>query len=705
MVAILEKSEHNVDFHPIVDFVEASPLKIETTEEGTKILATVDGILRTVTESSLRRNLKLQDKEGTIDEHASPLRDVSEGEAYDTASGFKADQVRANIAKTSTLPHDLAPRVTSPAANEDSMQLKLDELIERSRDNAPIKGRNLDEGEAVVERVSNDTEEKATLLTSMDVATVLASRVAEVTTGSRSIPTIGPPAAEVPTGSDVVPTAGLIFATTIVVTSYTRRKGKEIMVESETPKKKKIQEQIDIQMARQLEEKMERDAHRMNKQIARDAEIARIHAEEELQIMIDGLDRSNETTQQRKPWSKKQKRDYYMAVIKSNLGWKVKDFREMTFEEIKAKFTTESVKKLKTSESVPKEVKLPDEVLEEKVHTMGQRSYWKITRLGGCSASYQFFVNMLKHLNRKDLNQLWALVKESLSNRQPTSDKEMELWLYDTSAVHHVTAKDKEILILMEKDYPFRKGLAIGMISYKLQVENYSKMANDLILKIYKIASNPRQQVIEFPLPEAVPTASEENCHCKKKREATAVKIALLLKSRRNCQSKSDDSYTNSSIEESMNSSWFSKGQELEIVRVLWSTYYHIQLYIDDLTSREKISTFKVYFGLTDQHSLELMLLRTSKKYTKNLKVYEMIIKKDFEIVKAKVERKSLALKAKKESSDEVRLLKVKTNNTPWRECPKPLKDKNQRAFVEGSWNDSGEEDDEKVKNETCLVV
>nr|GFC50707.1 UBN2 domain-containing protein [Tanacetum cinerariifolium] len=36
-----------------------------------------------------------------------------------------------------------------------------------------------------------------------------------------------------------------------------------------------------------------------------------------------------------------------------------------------------------------------------------------------------------------------------------------------------------------------------------------------------------------------------------------------------------------------------------------------------------------------------------------NLKVYEMIIKKDFEIVKAKVERKSLALMAKKEYSDE----------------------------------------------------
>nr|GEZ07556.1 hypothetical protein [Tanacetum cinerariifolium] len=63
------------------------------------------------------------------------------------------------------------------------------------------------------------------------------------------------------------------------------------------------------------------------------------------------------------------------------------------------------------------------------VHTEGQRAYWKITRLGGSSASYQFFVDLLKHLDREDLNQLWRLVKETLSNRPPTSDKEMELWV------------------------------------------------------------------------------------------------------------------------------------------------------------------------------------------------------------------------------------------------------------------------------------
>ncbi|GJX55561.1 retrovirus-related pol polyprotein from transposon TNT 1-94 [Tanacetum coccineum] len=112
-----------------------------------------------------------------------------------------------------------------------------------------------------------------------------------------------------------------------------------------------------------------------------------------------------------------------------------------------------------------------------------------------------------------------------------------------------------------------------------------------------------------------------------------------------------------------------------------------------------------------------------------NLKVHKMIIKKDSEIVKAKVERKYLALKVKKESSDEEcstygsedeeyamavrdfkKFLREEVDscgdpNHLIRECPKPPKDKNQRAFVGGSWSDSGEEDDEKVNNETCLVA
>ncbi|GKB33022.1 retrovirus-related pol polyprotein from transposon TNT 1-94, partial [Tanacetum coccineum] len=138
----------------------------------------------------------------------------------------------------------------------------------------------------------------------------------------------------------------------------------------------------------------------------------------------------------------------------------------------------------------------------------------------------------------------------------------------------------------------------------------------------------------------------------------------------------------------------------------------------------------------------------------RNLKVYEMIIKKDSKIVKAKVERKYLALKAKKESNDEEcstsgseneeyvmavrdfkkffkrrgRFLRQPQNNKKTfqrsrddkngksdrkyfrcgdpnhliGECPKPRKT---RTKEQGSWSDSGEKDDDKVNNETCLVA
>nr|GFA66967.1 hypothetical protein [Tanacetum cinerariifolium] len=59
------------------------------------------------------------------DEPASPMRDDSQGEACPTDSGFIADQDRATIAKSSTLPRDSAPRVTSLAAEEGVYQMDV----------------------------------------------------------------------------------------------------------------------------------------------------------------------------------------------------------------------------------------------------------------------------------------------------------------------------------------------------------------------------------------------------------------------------------------------------------------------------------------------------------------------------------------------------------------------------------------------------
>nr|GEU58086.1 putative ribonuclease H-like domain-containing protein [Tanacetum cinerariifolium] len=351
-----------------------------------------------------------------------------------------------------------------------------------SGDDPPIKERSLETGEkAGVERStkrgSNNTKEMVNVLTSMDAAKILTCGVQAVSVSHvAEVSTVG----LVPTGSGLVPTVSAIFPTPSVVTPYLRRKGKEKMVESDMPKKKKLQEQIDVQMAREMEEQMAREDQRMDEQIARDAEIARIHAEEELQLLIDGLDRNNEVIakhlQEYEESAAKltiietidlinelQQKEFYMSVLRSHSGWKTKHFKGMTLEEIKEKLILVwkqiedfvpmaskeegdkvkrkglrleqgSAKKIKTSKEVSKEdlkemmqlvpveevyveaLQVKHPIIDWEIHTEGKRDYWKIIRLGGNTAVYQFFVDMLKQFDREDLNQLWTLVIKAEGN-------------------------------------------------------------------------------------------------------------------------------------------------------------------------------------------------------------------------------------------------------------------------------------------------
>ncbi|GJV67605.1 zf-CCHC domain-containing protein [Tanacetum coccineum] len=140
-----------------------------------------------------------------------------------------------------------------------------------------------------------------------------------------------------------------------------------------------------------------------------------------------------------------------------------------------------------------------------------------------------------------------------------------------------------------------------------------------------------------------------------------------------------------------------------------------------------------------------------------NLKVHELVMEKDSEIYKGKKERvKSIALKAKKESSDDetstsksddeeyamaVRNFKKffrrkgkfvrqpreekksfqqrddkksKSDRKCFRcgdpnhligDCPKPPRNKDQKAFVGGCWSDSENEAEDKTNDETCLMA
>nr|GEW15327.1 retrovirus-related Pol polyprotein from transposon TNT 1-94 [Tanacetum cinerariifolium] len=203
---------------------------------------------------------------------ASPFGNDSQCEACLTVSGLEAKQDRANITKTSTLPSDSTLRVTSLAADEGSMQYKLQELTnlytrlqrqqdemaskitaqdleiatlkamnkhledrdggddDPSREDATIKGMRLETGEEAAkerstDKGSNDTKEMVNVLTSLDAASILTSGVQVSVPPAAEVPTVSiPPAGDVPTGSDVVPTASPIFTTAIVATPYTRRK-------------------------------------------------------------------------------------------------------------------------------------------------------------------------------------------------------------------------------------------------------------------------------------------------------------------------------------------------------------------------------------------------------------------------------------------------------------------------------------------------
>nr|GFB26816.1 hypothetical protein [Tanacetum cinerariifolium] len=177
----------------------------------------------------------------------------------------------------------------------------------------------------------------------------------------------------------------------------------------------------------------------------------------------------------------------------------------------------EHVKKQKTSEEAPEiEIstkEIPEEKMKEmmqlvpvekvyvqalqvkhpiidwKVHTEGQRSYWKIISIRPAISEKEMELWVeLKRLYEPDPeDQLWTQIQNFMH-------APIEWKLYDLCGVHQVTAKDKDIFMLVEKDYPLRKGLVIVMISYKLPVETYSRMANELVLKIYKIANTPRHQ-------------------------------------------------------------------------------------------------------------------------------------------------------------------------------------------------------------------
>ncbi|GJY73781.1 hypothetical protein Tco_0478212 [Tanacetum coccineum] len=168
---------------------------------------------------------------------------------------------------------------------------------------------------------------------------------------------------------------------------------------------------------------------------------------------------------QNRPRSVVEVKKNMLMYLKNQGGYKMKDFKGMSYDDIRPIFEKECDQ---VHSFVPMDSE--EEVQRLKI---GWEVYSKDTM--------------------DDLVKLWSLVQERYNSSGLTEDKEIELWvelkmlfepdaenllelqkythdplkwwLYDMCAVHHVsTEKGQDIFILVEKDYPLRKGLATLML-------------------------------------------------------------------------------------------------------------------------------------------------------------------------------------------------------------------------------------------------
>nr|GEV13297.1 copia protein [Tanacetum cinerariifolium] len=205
------------------------------------------------------------------DETAFPIGDVRYREAFPTDTSLDAGQDRENIAKTSDMPYEALPRVTSLGGGEGSMQQKLQKLMDTctnlqrqhslmderiqsqdleitqlktrvktlqdnkkkregfAQEDAPnIKGMDLEEdlsdGDKSADKGSDRTDEMSHVLGSLGAVDILASRGlrSTFTTASLSVATASTCISfAVATASGSFPTA-IIFTTASVATPTTR---------------------------------------------------------------------------------------------------------------------------------------------------------------------------------------------------------------------------------------------------------------------------------------------------------------------------------------------------------------------------------------------------------------------------------------------------------------------------------------------------
>ncbi|GJX70634.1 putative ribonuclease H-like domain-containing protein [Tanacetum coccineum] len=127
-------------------------------------------------------------------------------------------------------------------------------------------------------------------------------------------------------------------------------------------------------------------------------------------------------------------------------------------------------------DTIPLVVKSPS-IVDWKIHKEGRKSYYQIIRADGKSQIYMFFSQMLKNFDRKDLEDLYKLVKAKYKSTRPVEDLDL---------VHSLRMQHMQIYMLVEKKYPLAPLTLLMMLEKKLNIDYESEIAYQLLKLIIK---------------------------------------------------------------------------------------------------------------------------------------------------------------------------------------------------------------------------
>ncbi|GJV18887.1 ribonuclease H-like domain-containing protein [Tanacetum coccineum] len=580
MVAYLLKPEGSKDFQKIVDFLNISHIKFALTEnpniytsliqqfwqtastntledEEVEITATIDGQLKTITEASLRRHLKLEDADGIsslpnskIFEQLALIGPIQQGEG----STVPVESHHIPI----TTPSTSQPPLSSPFRIQEDVGIQG-----RTNADTEILLDQEEPTELVGDLGSGEKGEKEISTANISVST--ASATPEVSTAAENLVYIRRSAEK------------------------RKDKGKAIMKEDESVQKKTKkqleQERLGHEEAIRLQEQINEEERQ---RIARDAEIAKQLQEEfdrarQEQEVVAEADQAHDIdwsdpavlryhAVQNRSFSKAEVRKNMCIYLKNQGGYKLSHFKGMSYEDIRPIFERvwdqnnafvpkdseiekevmkrpgfnfqqksskkrsredsdkDNAKKQKLEDDAEKkelrdsmDVVLRDDIaidveslatkypiVDWKTHVLTENMmYYQIIKGDGSSKNYKIFSEMLDDFDRQDVLDLHRLVQERYDTTSPEGydlllwgdlkilfepNEDDEIWknqqdynliswrLFDSCGIHMLLMHTGiAIHMMIEKKYPLTQEMLSRMLSRRLEVDQESEMAFELL--------------------------------------------------------------------------------------------------------------------------------------------------------------------------------------------------------------------------------